>query len=73
MLYVRVAGAALLIIGLIMLIFGFQATESITGQLAETLSRTAESQTAWMLGGGIVLAIFGILLVVFGHQLFEKD
>lgn len=62
----RILGIALLIIGLGLLFFGFQATGSLAEDVHETFTGRYTDETTWYLIGGGVAAVVGLLLTVFG-------
>lgn len=64
----RIVGIALLIVGLGLLFFGFQATESFTEEIHETVTGRYTDETTWYLIGGAALAVGGLLLAIFGGK-----
>lgn len=61
-----ICGIALLIIGIVLMIVGYNATHSIANHLSTTFTGELTNRTAWYLYGGGALAIVGLLLVIFG-------
>ena len=64
----RVTGIALLVGGIIMLYFGWQASESLLDQTTEALTGRYTEQTIWYFIGGGVAVVAGLLLASFGGQ-----
>lgn len=54
------AGIALLVLGLILIYFGFQATESVGEQIHESITGRYSETTMWYLIGGTLSSILGI-------------
>jgi LPXTG-motif cell wall-anchored protein len=50
---------ALLVIGIILLVFGFNASESLSSEVSEAVSGTPTDKSIWLLIGGALLAIIG--------------
>ncbi|TVR98564.1 MAG: DUF3185 family protein [Wenzhouxiangellaceae bacterium] len=64
----RLVGVALLIVGLGMMYFGWQASESLAEQTREMVTGSFSDQTTWQLIGGAAAAIVGLLLALFGGK-----
>jgi len=64
----RLIGVALLIVGLGLLYFGWQATDALDEQLREAVTGQYSDDTLWQLIGGAAAAVVGLLLVVFGGK-----
>ncbi len=64
----RIIGIALLVIGLGLLFFGFQATDTLTEEVHETFTGRYTDETTWYLIGGAAAAIVGLLLTLFGGK-----
>lgn len=64
----RLIGVALLIGGLGMMYFGWQASESLVEQTREMVTGSFSDQTTWQLVGGAAAAIVGLLLALFGGK-----
>lgn len=64
----RIVGIVILVIGLIMLFFGWQATESFGEQVRETFTGQFSDSTQWYLIGGAALTVGGLLLALFGKR-----
>ncbi len=62
----RVIGIALLALGVVLLFFGFTASNSLVDQASKTFTGQFTNQTMWLIIGGIVSAVVGLGLTVFG-------
>lgn len=62
----RIVGIGLLVAGVILLFMGWNASESLTEGIHETLTgRFTEDTRMYLIGGGVAAAV-GIVLLVFG-------
>ncbi|BET69138.1 hypothetical protein ASA1KI_40560 [Opitutales bacterium ASA1] len=50
---------ALLVGGIILLVFGFSASDSVGSELSETVTGTPTDKSIWLLVGGAILAVAG--------------
>ncbi len=64
----RIVGIVLLIVGLVLVFFGFQATETIGEELHETVTGRFTDTTMWYLIGGGAMALLGLLLAIFAPK-----
>jgi hypothetical protein len=64
----RIIGIALLAGGVIALVYGFKAKDSIESQLTQTFTGSPSSNAKWLLIGGAVASAAGI-----GMILLKKD
>ncbi len=62
----QILGVAVLVIGAILLAFGFHAANAPVEQLSDTFLGRYTNETMWMLLGGGVAAVCGLTLVIFG-------
>jgi hypothetical protein len=62
----RIFGIVLLVIGVILLIVGMNASHSAADQVSNTFTGKFTRETAWYIFGGGAAALFGLLMVVFG-------
>ncbi len=60
----KVIGIVLLVIGLILLYFGWQSSQSVGDQLTETFTGRFTDSTMWFLVIGAAAAVGGILIAV---------
>lgn len=64
----KLVGLVLIVLGAILLYFGFTATDSIGEQVVEGVTGRYTDQTMWYLIGGGVSAVAGLALLVFGRK-----
>lgn len=63
----RIVGIVLLVVGVILLYMGFNATESIADQVSETVTGRYTENTTLYLIAGAAAAVGGLLLAVLGR------
>jgi len=63
----QLAGIGLLVVGVLLLLFGWQATGSMGEQLHETFMGRYTDQTMWYLIGGAASAVGGLFLLLTGR------
>ena len=54
-----IVGIALLVVGVVLIIFGMQASASLGSRLSELFTGTPSDRTIWLLVLGVVAAIVG--------------
>ena len=64
----RLLGIALLVVGLGLVYFGWQATDAMGEQVHEMVTGRYTDETTWYLIGGAAAAIVGLVLVLFGGK-----
>lgn len=64
----QIAGAVLLVVGAVLLYFGFQATDAPLEQAREGLTGDYSDETMLYLIGGAAAAVAGLLLLVVGRR-----
>jgi len=64
----RIVGIALLALGVVMLVFGFTATDALVERAAKTVTGRYSDQTMFLIIGGIVSAVVGLGLTIFGGR-----
>lgn len=64
----RIAGIVLLVVGAVLLYFGFQATDAPLEEARETITGDYSDQTMIYLIGGAAAAVGGLLLVLVGGR-----
>lgn len=62
----KAIGLALLVAGILLLIFGIQASQSFTSNVSQALTGAPTNRSIWMIVGGLVAAIVGIVLTFRG-------
>lgn len=60
----KAIGAACLAGGVALMIFGFQAKDSLKDKANELISGSPTDKTMWMIGGGVGLCVAGAVLVM---------
>ena len=64
----RISGIALLVIGVIVLIAGMNASHSAADQISNTFTGKYTHATAWYIFGGGAAGLLGLLMVLFGAR-----
>ena len=64
----RILGVVLLALGLLLLIFGLNASESVTDTVKEGLTGRFTDKTMWYIIGGGVMAVAGAAMTFFGSD-----
>jgi uncharacterized membrane protein len=62
----RILGAVLLVVGVILLIVGMNASHSVADRLSDTFTGRFTETTTWYIVGGIATGLVGLLMVLFG-------
>jgi protein-S-isoprenylcysteine O-methyltransferase Ste14 len=65
----RILGILVLAIGVILLIVGMNASHSVADQVSNTFLGRFTHATTWYIVGGILLAILGALMAMFGVRI----
>ena len=61
----KIVGIVLLVVGVILLYFGYQSSQSVGDQLLETFTGRFGDETMWFLIGGAVSVVAGGFLTFF--------
>lgn len=64
----RTLGIILLVVGVVLLAFGLNATDSVTDTVSEGVTGRYTDKTMWYLVGGAALAVGGALMAFFGGR-----
>ena len=64
----RIVGIVLIVVGAVLLFYGWQASESVGEQFREELTGRYSDETMWYLIGGAAAVVGGLLLAVFGAR-----
>ena len=64
----KLVSIALLVGGVVLMIFGFQATNSFTSDVSRFFTGSPTDKAIWMLIGGLVAAILGLTMVLRGSK-----
>ena len=62
----RIVGLVLLIIGVVLLCVGMNASNSAADQIKHTFTGRFTQETAWYIFGGLALALLGLFLSILG-------
>jgi len=60
----KVIGIALLVGGVIALVYGFKAKDSIESQLTQTFTGSPSNNAKWLLIGGAVASVTGVGMIL---------
>ena len=63
-----VGGIVLLVIGVVLMIFGMQASASVGSRVSELFTGAPSDRTIWLLVAGIAAAILGLGLLLVGRR-----
>ncbi len=61
----KLVGVVLLVVGIALLYFGYQSTQSVGGEISETLTGQYDDETMVFLIGGAAAAAAGAFLTLF--------
>lgn len=61
----KAIGIALLVVGVILLVWGVNASDSIGSELSETFTGSPTDKSIWLIIGGVVSGITGLGLLLF--------
>lgn len=61
----KIVGIVLLVVGILLLFFGYQASQSIGEQLSETVTGRFSDETMWYIIGGVAAIVAGAFLAFF--------
>ena len=60
----KVIGTALLVGGVIALVYGFKAKDSIESQITQTFTGSPSNNAKWLMIGGAVASVTGVGLIL---------
>ena len=60
----KIVSLALLIGGVVLIIFGIQATDSFSSDVSRFFTGSPTNKAVWMLIGGIIAAIIGLTMTL---------
>jgi len=63
-----IVGIAFLVIGVILIIFGMQASASVGSRLSELFTGAPSDRTIWLLVAGVAAALLGLGLLLVGRR-----
>ena len=64
----RIIGAAVLILGIVLLIVGLNASDSVADRASNFWTGRFTQATTWYIVGGIAAGVLGLLMVAFGGR-----
>jgi hypothetical protein len=64
----KIAGIALLAIGVILLVMGLNAADSFSSEVSEAFRGTPTDRSIWMIIGGAAVGVGGLGLLLFGRS-----
>jgi uncharacterized membrane protein YidH (DUF202 family) len=62
----QIIGIVLVVVGVVLLIFGMNASNSAADQISEAFTGRFTEATMWYIIGGIVLGVIGLLMLFRG-------
>jgi hypothetical protein len=65
----QIFGAAVFVLGIALLGFGYNASEAPVDQVSNALTGNYSDRTMWMMIGGGVAIVVGVLMAMFGRRL----
>jgi LPXTG-motif cell wall-anchored protein len=63
-----VVGIVLLVVGVVLMIFGMQASASVGSRVSELLTGAPSDRTIWLLVAGVAAAMLGLGLLLVGRR-----
>lgn len=64
----NIVGIAILALGIVLLIFGFNASHSFSSDVSRTFTGNPTDKSMWLIVGGAVAVIVGIGLALTGRR-----
>ncbi len=64
----KIVALALLVGGVVLMIFGFQATNSFSSDVSRFFTGSPTDKAIWMLIGGLVASIVGLTMTLRGSK-----
>lgn len=61
---IRAVGAALLVVGIVLVFFGLDAKDSFSSEVTNFFEGTPSDKAMWLLTSGALLAVVGIVILV---------
>ncbi len=59
----RIVGIVLIVVGVVLAVIGFNASDSVADQVHETFTGRFTDSTTWYILGGIGVGLLGLLMV----------
>jgi LPXTG-motif cell wall-anchored protein len=63
-----VGGIALLVVGVVLIIFGMNASASLGSRLSELFTGAPSDRTIWLLIAGVAAAVIGLGMLLIGRR-----
>ena len=63
----KIIGAALLAVGVLLLVMGINASESLSSEVSEVVRGTPTDRSIWLMVGGGVMGVAGLGLLLLGR------
>lgn len=60
----KAIGLAMLVVGVILVVYGISATDSFASEVKETFTGTPTDKSIWLLVGGAALGIVGLFVTL---------
>ena len=64
----NIVGLAIFAVGIVLLIFGFNASQSFASEVSRFFSGNPTDKSMWLLIGGAVAVVVGLLVAIFGAR-----
>lgn len=64
----NIIGLAILALGVVLLIFGFNESHSFTSDVSRTFTGNPTDRSMWLIVGGAVAVVAGLVLAVRGRK-----
>lgn len=62
----RIVGAAILVVGVVLLCVGINASNSVADQVKHSFTGRFTQETAWYIYGGLTAALVGLFMTIAG-------
>ena len=62
----RILAIVLVVVGVVLLVVGLNASDSMADQISKTFTGKFTDNTAWYIYGGLAVGLFGLLVLAFG-------
>jgi hypothetical protein len=68
----KAIGLALLVVGVILIVYGINSSDSVSSHLSQTFTGAPTNKTMWLLIGGIAASIVGAAVTFAGSWKINK-